>query len=112
MITEIHIYTDTSVISLDEYKCLVPIASGSWEVIKTIYKWLIDPYPGRLPDECKINHCDIYIIDRTNVNVKIPISINNFKKIGEFISNVNTEIDYAKIISNYIPLIENCNENK
>lgn len=103
MITEIQIYTDTSVISLDEYKCLVPIASGSWDVLKLIYRWLTDPYPSRVPDECKIKHCDIYIIDRNNPNLKIPITINNLKKIGNYISNVNTEVNYPDIVNKYLP---------
>ena len=110
MITEIQIYTDTSVISLDEYKALVPIASGSWNVIKLIYTWLIDPYPSRIPDECKIKSCDIYIIDRSHPNIKIPITIHTFKLIGNYLCNVNTDVNYAKIIDNYIPLIEESHE--
>lgn len=105
MITEINIYTDTTVISLDEYKCLVPIASGNWDVIKDIYQWLIDPYPGRLPDECKINHCDIFIVDRNNPNNKIPLTIHNFKKIGKYLSEVNRQIDYVQIVEDVVPLI-------
>lgn len=113
MIAEIQIYTDTSVISLDEYKCLVPIASGSWEILKDIYKWMIDPYPGRIPSECRINHCDIFIIDRSNINNKIPITINNFKKIGKFLTNLNIpEVPYTEVIENIIPLIVENNERE
>lgn len=77
MINEIVIYSDGTVSSFDSDNCQIPTASGSWEVLLMIKEWLLEEYPSRLPEECRVTNANVYMGVRKkggDERIKIPMS--------------------------------------
>lgn len=88
MITEINIYSDGTLISLNENKCLVPIASGTWAVLIDIYNWLSIENQSRC-DECRFGNLKIFFVVRyAGREERFPIPIPHLFSIGKMILSI------------------------
>lgn len=90
MITEINIYSDGTVISLDECKCLIPMASGTWAVLIDICDWA-NVENSRLPDECKFGTLKVFFVVRSaGKEERFPVPISHLLSIGRVMLNIAT----------------------
>lgn len=90
MITEINIYSDGTVISLNECKCLIPIASGTWAVLIDICEWA-NIENSRLPDECKFGTLRVFFVVRSaGKEERFPVPVSHLLNIGKVMLHIAT----------------------
>lgn len=89
MITEINIYSDGTLISLNENKCLVPIATGTWAVLIDIVDWYYNPEQWRLPDECRFFDLHVnFIVRNNNGETRTPIPVTHLGNMGKTMQSI------------------------
>lgn len=94
MISEINVYSDGTVISLNNSRCLVPIASGTWAVLIDIYNWYMQPDRWKLPDECQFCELKAYFVIRsTGKETRYELPISHVLNMGKTMMHI-AELGY------------------
>lgn len=99
MIKEIVIYSDGTLISYDLSNCIIPSATGNWDLIPTLVDWMLKREPN-IPDECQTSSLTkCFLATRTNEGEKrLEIPNLHFYKIAsnafkEEVDVLNNEIE-------------------
>lgn len=89
MIDKIVIYSDGTLCCFDGDDCMIPTASGTWNLIPTIISWMLEQYPSSLPDECRTAGAKVYFACRAKGSERrLQIPSTHFIKLKDIFDTI------------------------
>ena len=113
MIQEVTIYADGTVDCLDQDGCLIPSASGSWNVIPDLIDWFLYGRPSELPHECRFYFPKFYFGVRAmgeQETQRIQFSGKQFVKLKPYIKQITSQSNTLESASDFRDNQESFNE--